>query len=93
MQRRKTGKISIFSPLDVIFDSLASRIGNPDRVSTRSRYQAGSECWNRVFEPGQKVGTEYSSRVRRLVSKLGPTISLALNLKKTCCDIEKNVVK
>ncbi len=58
MQRRKTGKISIFSPLDVIFDSLASRVGNPDRVLTRGRYQAGSECWNRVFEPGQKVGTE-----------------------------------
>ncbi len=76
MQRRKTGKISIFSSLDVIFDSLASRVGNSNRVSIRGRYQAGSECWNRVFKPNQKVGTEYSSRVRRLVSKLDPTVSL-----------------
>ncbi len=77
MQRRKTGKISIFSPLDVIFDSLASRVGNPNRVSIRDRYQAGSECWNRVFGPDQKVDTEYSGRVRRLVPKPGPTVSLA----------------
>ncbi len=76
MQRRKTGKISIFNSLDVIFDFLTSRVENLNRVSTRNRYHIESECWNRVFESSQKIDIEYSSRIRRLISKLNLTISL-----------------
>ena len=76
MQRRKTGKISIFNSLDVIFDFLMSRVENSNRVSTRDQYQAESKCWNRVFESSQKIDIEYSNRVRRLILKLNLTISL-----------------
>jgi len=76
MQRRKIRKISIFNSLDVIFDFLTSRVENLNRVSTRNRYQIESECWNRVFESSQKIDIEYSSRIRRLISKLNLTISL-----------------
>ncbi len=82
MQRRKTGKISIFSSLDVIFDFLMSRVKNLNRVSTWSQYQAESECWNQVFESSQKIDIEYSSQVRRLILKLDLTISLLNELKK-----------
>ncbi len=44
--------------------------------------RAGSEGWYRVLGPGQKVGTEYSGRVRRLVPKPGPAVSL-LNIDET----------
>ena len=77
MQRRKTGKISIFNSLDVIFDFLTSRVENSNRVSIQDRYQIESECWNRVFESNQKIDIEYLSRVRRLISKLDLMISLA----------------
>ncbi len=76
MQRRKIGKISIFSSLDVIFDFLTSRVENSNRVLIQSWYQIESECWNWVFESSQKIDIEYSSRVRRLISKLNLMISL-----------------
>ncbi len=78
MQRRKTGKISIFNSLDVIFDFLTSQIENSNLISTWNQYQIESECWNRVFESSQKIDIEYSSWVRRLISKLNLTISLFL---------------
>jgi len=61
---------------DVIFDFLMSRIENLNRVSTRNQYQIESECWNQVFKLSQKIDIEYSSRVRRLISKLDLMISL-----------------
>ncbi len=76
MQRRKIGKISIFSSLDVIFDFLTSRVENSNRVLIQSWYQIESECWNWVFKSSQKIDIEYSSRVRRLISKLNLMISL-----------------
>ena len=82
MQRRKTGKISIFNSLDVIFDFMTSRVEHSNRVSTRDQYQIESECWNQVFESSQKIDIEYSNWVRRLISKLGSTISLVRNLIK-----------
>jgi len=76
MQRRKFGKISIFSSLDIIFDFLTSRVENSNQVLTRNRYQIESECWNRVFKSSQKIDIEYSSWIRRLISKLDLIISL-----------------
>ncbi len=76
MQRRKTGKISIFSSLDVIFDFLMSWIKNSNQVSIWNQYQIESECWNRVFELNQKIDIKYLSQVRRLISKLSLMISL-----------------
>ncbi len=76
MQRRKIGKISIFSSLDVIFDFLTSWIKNSNLISTQDQYQIESECWNWVFESSQKIDIEYSSWIRRLILKLDLTISL-----------------
>ena len=76
MQRRKTGKISIFSSLDIIFDFLTSWVENSNQVLTWNRYQIESECWNQVFKLSQKIDIEYLSRVRRLISKLNLMISL-----------------
>ena len=78
MQRRKTGKISIFSFLDVIFNFLTSRVKNSNRVSTWNQYQIKSEDWNRVFQSSQKIDIKYSSWVRRLISKLNLMISLMM---------------
>ena len=78
MQRRKTGKISIFSSLDVIFDFLTSWVKNSNQVLTWSRYQIESECWNQVFESSQKIDIEYLSWIRRFISKLDLMISLML---------------
>jgi len=58
MQRRKTGKISIFSSFDVIFDCLASRVENSNRILTRGQYQAESECLIRVIESSRNVRSE-----------------------------------
>ncbi len=68
MQRRKIGKISIFSSLDVIFDFLTSWVENSNQVSIQDWYQIESECWNRVFKSSQKIDIKYLSWVRRLIS-------------------------
>ncbi len=60
MQRRKTGKISIFSSLDVIFDCLMNRVENLNSDSTRDRYRVGSRDWYRVFRPSHDIDIEYS---------------------------------
>ncbi len=55
MQRRKTGKISIFSSLDVIFDCLTSRVESASSNPARDWYQVESECryensaWRSVY--------------------------------------------
>ncbi len=77
MQRRKTGKISIFSSLDIIFDFLTSWVENSNQVLTWNQYQVESECWNRVFKLSQKIDIKYLSWVRRLISKLDLMISLS----------------
>ncbi len=64
MQRRKTGKISIFNSLDVIFDCLTSRVESASSDSTQDWYQV--ESWDSiwVFKSSQKIQLKYSSRVR-----------------------------
>ncbi len=80
MQRRKTGKISIFNSLDVIFDFLMSWVENLNRVLIQNQYQIESECWNWVFKLSQKIDIKYLSWVRRLILKLNLMISLSMNL-------------
>ncbi len=50
MQRRKTGKISIFNSFDVIFDCLMSWVKNLNRILTWDWYQVKSECLTQVIE-------------------------------------------
>jgi len=42
MQRRKTGKISIFNSLDIIFNCLMSQIESANSDSTQDQYQVKS---------------------------------------------------
>ena len=92
MQRRKTGKISIFNSLDVIFDFLTSRVEYSNWVSTQDQYQIESECWNRVFELSQKIDIEYLSWVRRLILKLNLMISLQMLNDVNKINIELKVI-
>ncbi len=55
MQRWKTGKISIFNSLDIIFDFLTSWVENLNQVLIQDWYQIESECWNWVFKSSQKI--------------------------------------
>ncbi len=58
MQRRKTGKISIFSSFDVIFDCLTSWIENLNQTLTEDWYQVESECLTQVIESNWDVRLE-----------------------------------
>jgi len=64
MQRRKTGKISIFSSLDIIFDCLTSRVKSASSDSTWDWYRVKSWDSTQVFESSQKIQLKYSSWVR-----------------------------
>ncbi len=55
MQRRKTGKISIFSSLDVIFNCLMSRVESASFDSTWDQYQVELRCLTQVFKSSQDV--------------------------------------
>ncbi len=90
MQRWKTGKISIFNSLNVIFDFLMSQIENLNQVLTWDQYQVESECWNWVFELSQKIDIKYLSQVRRLILKLDSTISLRDNIN--CNHLKKSLL-
>ena len=55
MQRRKTGKISIFSSLDVIFDCLTTQVESASSDSTQDQYRVESRCSIQVFKLSQDV--------------------------------------
>ncbi len=61
MQRRKTGKISIFNSLDIIFDCLMSRVESASSDSTRDRYWVESWDWYQVFKLNHDIDIEYLS--------------------------------
>ena len=60
MQKQKTGKISIFSSLDVIFNCLMSWIENSNSDSTQDWYRVESWDWYRVFKSSHDIDIEYS---------------------------------
>ncbi len=64
MQRRKTGKFSIFDSLDVIFDCLMSRVESASSNSAWDRYRVELRCSTRVFKLNRDVQFKYLSRVR-----------------------------
>ncbi len=55
MQRRKIGKISIFSSLDVIFDCLTSWVENSNQILIQDQDQVKSEDSTQVIELNQKI--------------------------------------
>ena len=78
MQKPKTGKISIFSPLDAKLESLAGRVELTQFPVGSSR--VGLKIWATRLESGWKCGQPdfESSRIQNVNPKLDPTISLAL---------------
>jgi len=79
MQKSKTGKISIFSPLDAKLEFLASRVGltqfpvGSSRVELKicaTRLESGWKCGQLDFESG---------RIQNVNPKLDLTISLVIN--------------
>jgi len=78
MQKPKTGKISIFSPLDAKLESLAGRVELTQFPVGSSR--VGLKIWATRLGSGWKCGQPdfESSRIQNVNPKLDPTISLAL---------------
>ncbi len=76
MQKQKTGKISIFSPLDVKLESLAGRVGLIQFSVGSSRIEL--KIWATRLESGWKCGQFdfESSWIQNVNSKLDSTISL-----------------
>ena len=60
MLKQKTGKISIFNSLYVIFNCLMSWIENSNSDSTQDWYWVESWNWYRVFKLSHDIDIEYS---------------------------------
>ncbi len=76
MQKQKTGKISIFSPLGAKLESLAGRVGLTQFPVGSSR--VGLKIWATRLESGWKCGQLdfESSQIQNVNPKLDSTISL-----------------